>query len=66
MGVLIGFCHHGAQQAALFEEHATKDEIEEFAEAYRVERAESVTMSGDTCPQCRAQYEANMRLIMGN
>ena len=65
MAVLKGYCEHGVLQAALMEEHASKDEIEEFAHEWRIEKADSVSMEGDLCVQCRERFENNMRIING-
>jgi len=65
MAVLKGYCEHGVLQAALMEEHADRDEIEEFAHSWRVEKADSVSMEGDPCSKCRERFESNMRIIDG-
>ena len=66
MGVLKGYCEHGVLQAALMENYADSDEIEEFAHSWRVEKAETVTIGGPPCADCRARFENNMRIIRGS
>jgi hypothetical protein len=60
---LNGYCEHGILQASLVLDHASVDEITEFAHTWRVEKSRTVSMDGQECLQCRSRFESNMRII---
>jgi hypothetical protein len=62
MSVLLGYCPHGTLAAALMEDSADAEQVEEFLNSYQLQIAETATFSG-TCELCRARYDANVKLL---